>query len=117
MTSDPSAIFQKSMILSINDKRLNVLKNKPGEYFVMKVKKIKSIDYHPWLYNFIMDNSPLVVQIRSICILQEGKIGYLLSLKENDPDLIWEVDQKILSEDFALIRDPKDLRFLDHDLL
>lgn len=110
------------MTLSVNDKRLNSLKNKPGEYFVLKYKDIDLKKYHPWMVLFIKDHLPLIVKINSLCVLQEGKIGYLLTIKEDFTNLIWEnliweLDQQVLNEDFSQINDPKDLRFLDNDIL
>jgi hypothetical protein len=104
------------MILSINDRRLNSLKHKPGEYFVFNGKTKYWDEYHPWIKQIIQSHSPLVVQIQSICVLQEARLGYLLSLSYSGEDIIWEVDQKTLEQDFICIENPNDLRFLDTDI-
>ena len=117
MILNPSAICQKSMILSINDKYLESLKYRPEQFFILKDKELLVDNYHPWIINFFKDKLPIVVKIKNLCILQEGILGYLLSIQENDIDILWEVDQQILEQDFIKVENEKDLRFLNNDIL
>lgn len=115
MTLEVSAGCQRSMILSVNDPRLNDLHYKIGDAFVFNPDSPGYKNYHPYIRGLVADNSPFTVKIQSICILAEEKIGYLLELIACHEEIIWEVDDEILEQDFIYVGNPTYLRFLDDE--
>lgn len=89
-----------SIILSINDPRLEELEYRPGDKFLFKPQSVDEYDFKQ--FNAIKEER-VIVEVAGFMLFDEGDLGYTLNVIEPEMDWVWGLRAVELKEDFVYL--------------